>query len=122
MKRSHSAENNVLSVVHSSTDCLWSPLLVISSTGSIGLSDSQLGEASRSFILFVKVPLLYCPPIYATSQVLSSPVLILRHKLYFHIAFMSVGNYPLASQIILFRHPNVGWRIVMVAERRVACY
>lgn len=63
-----------------------------SSTDSIGPSDSQLVEASPSFILFIKVPLLvfYCP-IYATSQLPPSLILIIRQELYVHIAFMSRG-------------------------------
>ena len=66
--------------------------LVTSSTGSIRRSNSQLDEASPSFLLFVNVTLLYYPPSYATSQVLSSLILILRQKRYVHIAFMSRGN------------------------------
>jgi len=123
MKRSQSAERNVPSLVQNSTNCVWSPLLVTISTGSIGRPDSQLDEASPSFSLFVKVPSLYYPPIYASSQVLSSLILIFFDKnCMCKLHLCQAEMCALASHIVLFNHPNVGWRIEIIVERRVACY
>jgi hypothetical protein len=72
VKRNPSAASNMPSHVQDSTNFLCSPLLVTSSTGCITRVESQLHEASQSFILFVKVPLLYYPPISSSFTILPS--------------------------------------------------
>jgi hypothetical protein len=70
---------------------------VTSSTGYITLSESQLDEASPSFILFVKVPLLYYPPIDWTYSPYSSSMAT-NASCAFRI--YATRMYALASQII----------------------